>query len=89
MGLLQTVPQRMKIFPDFLKKPQCPLTDECTKKLWYIFTMEYYSVIKRNAFDSVLMKQMNLELIIQSEISQREKQISYTNAYIWNLEKWY
>ena len=88
MGLLQTLPQRMKIFPDSLKKPQCPLTDECTKKLWYIFTMEYYSVIKRNAFDSVLMKQMNLELIIQSEISQREKQISCINAYVWILERW-
>ena len=73
MGLLQTVPQRMKIFPDFLKKPQCPLTDECTKKLWYIFTMEYYSVIKRNAFDSVLMRYMNLEPSIQSELSQKEK----------------
>ena len=58
------------------------------KGLWYIFTMEYYSTIKRNALESVLMKQMNLELIIQSEISQREKQISCINAYIWKLERW-
>ena len=58
------------------------------KGLWYIFTMEYYSTIKRNALESVLMKQTNLELIIQSEISQREKQISCINAYIWKLERW-
>ena len=51
--------------------------------------MEYYSVIKRNAFESVLMRWMNLEPIIQSEVSQGEKQISYINAYIWNLERWY
>ena len=58
------------------------------KGLWYIFTMEYYSTIKRNALESVLMKQTNLELIIQGEISQREKQISCINAYIWKLERW-
>ena len=49
-------------------------------------TMEYYSAIKRNAFESVLMRWMNLEPIIQSEISQKEKNISYINAYTWNLE---
>ena len=43
------------------------------KKLWYIHTMEYYSAIKRNAFESVLMRWMNLEPIIQSKVSQREK----------------
>ena len=51
--------------------------------------MEYYSAMKRNAFESVLMRWMNLEPIIQSEVSQGEKQISYINAYIWNLERWY
>ena len=70
------------------KQTRCPSTDEWIKKLWHIYTMEYYSAIKRNAFDSVLMKQMNLELIIQSEISQREKQISCINAYVWILERW-
>ena len=59
------------------------------KKLWYIYTMEYYSAIKRNSFESVLMSWMNLEPVIQSEVSQKEKQISYINTYIWNLEKWY
>jgi len=46
------------------KQPRCPLTDEWIKKLWYIYTMEYYSVIKRNAFESVLMRWMNPEPIL-------------------------
>jgi len=46
------------------KQPQCPSTDEWMKKLWYIYTMEYYSVIKRNTFESVLMRWINLEPII-------------------------
>ena len=72
------------------KQPRCPLTDEWMKKLWYIYTMEHYSAIKRNAFESVLRRWMNLEPIIQSEVSQKEKdKISYFNAYIQNLEKWY
>ena len=60
------------------------------KKLWYIYTMEYYSAVKRNAFESVLMWWINLAPIIQSEVSQKEKdKISYSNTYIQNLEKWY
>ena len=55
------------------KQPRCPLTDEWIKKLWYIYTMEYYSAIKRNAFESVLMRWMNLEPIIQSKMSQKDK----------------
>ena len=51
----------------------CPSTDEWIKKLLYICTMEYYSAIKRNAFESVLMRWMNLKPIIQSEVSQKEK----------------
>ena len=50
------------------KQPRCPLTDEWIKK-WYIYTTEYYSAIKRNTFEPVLMRWMNLELIIQSEVS--------------------
>ena len=53
------------------KQPRCASTDEWRKKLWYIYTMEYYSAIKRKAFESVLMRWMNLEPIIQSEVSQR------------------
>ena len=55
------------------KQPKCPLTDEWIKKFWYIYTAECYSVIKRNTFESVLMRWMNLEPIIQSEVSQKKK----------------
>ena len=56
------------------KQPRCPLTDEWMKKLWYIYTMEYYSVVKRNTFESVIMRWMNLEPVIQSKASQKEKE---------------
>ena len=55
------------------KESRCSSTDEWIKKLWYIYTMEYYSAMKRNAFESVLMRWMNLEPMIQSEVSQKEK----------------
>ena len=55
------------------KQPRCSSTDEWIKKLWYIYTMEYYSALKMNVFYSVMMRCMNLELIIQSEVGQREK----------------
>ena len=48
-----------------LKQPRCPLTDDWIRQVWYIYTMEYYSAIKRNAYESVLMRWMNLEPIIQ------------------------
>ena len=54
------------------KKPRCPSADECIRKLWYLCTMEYYSAIKKNIFESVLMRWMKLEPIIQSEVSQKE-----------------
>ena len=54
------------------KQPRRPLADEWIK-LWYIYRMEYYSAIKKNAFESVLMRWMKLEPIIQSEVSQKEK----------------
>ena len=55
------------------KQLRCLLTDEQIKKLWYIYTMEYYSAIKRNEFESVKLRWMNLEPVIQSEVSQKEK----------------
>ena len=55
------------------KQPRRPLTDEWIKKLWYIYTMEYYTAIKRNTFESMLMRWENLEPIIQREVSQKEK----------------
>ena len=54
------------------KQLRCPSTDEWMK-LWYKNTMEYYLAIKRNVFESVLMRWMNVEPIIQSEVSQKEK----------------
>ena len=50
------------------KQPRCPSADECIRKLWYIYTMEYYSAIRKNTFESILMR-----WIIQSEVSQNEK----------------
>ena len=63
------------------KPLRCPSIDEWIKKLWYICTMEYYSVMKRNTFESVLMRWMNLEPIIQSEVSQKEKYNIQTHIY--------
>ena len=55
------------------KQPRCPSANEWIRKLWCIFTMEYYSAIKKNTFESVLIGWMKLEPIIQSEVSQKEK----------------
>ena len=55
------------------KQPRCPSADQWIRKLWYIYTTEYYSAIKKNTFESVLMRWMKLELIIQSEVSWKEK----------------
>ena len=68
------------------KQPRCPLADEWIRKLWYIYTMECYSAIKKNVFESVLMRWMKLEPIIWSK-SERKTTIQYINAYIWDLER--
>ena len=69
------------------KQPTCPSTDEWIKKLWYIHTIEYYSAIKRNAFESVLMRWMNLEPIIESEVSQKEKDKYHILMCIYGIKK--
>ena len=69
------------------RQPRCPSTDEWIKKLWYIHTMEYYSAIKKNTFDAVLMRWMKLESIIQSEISQKEKDKYHILTHIYGIEK--
>ena len=69
------------------KQPKCPSTDEWIK-MWYIYTMEYYSAIKRNEIGSFVETWMDLETVIQSEVRKR-KQISYINVCMWNLEKRY
>jgi len=76
------------------KQPRCLLADEWIRKLWYIYTVEYYSAIKKNAFESVLMRWMKLEPIIQSEVNtntiytERKTPIQYINTYIENLGRW-
>ena len=55
------------------KQPKCPSTDEWIKKMWYVYTMEYYSPIKRNKIGSFVETWMDLEAVIQSEVSQKEK----------------
>ena len=65
------------------KQPRCPSADEWIRKLLYIYTMEYYSAIKKNAFESVLMSWMKLEPITLSK-SERKIPIQYINPYIWN-----
>ena len=67
------------------KQPRCPLTDEWIKKWWYIYTTEYYSAMKRNAFESVLMQWMSLESIMQSEMSQKEKDKYHILMHIYRI----
>ena len=67
------------------KQPRCPSTDEWIKKMWSIYTMEYYSAIKRNTFESVLVRWMNLESIIQSEVSQKEKGKYHILTHIYGI----
>ena len=58
------------------------MRDKWVKKMWYIYVMEYYSAIKKNKFESVLVKWINQNPVIQSEVSQKER-----NTYTWNLEE--
>ena len=55
------------------KQPKCPSTEEWIKRLWYLYTMEYYSAIKRNKLGSFVKTWMDLETVMQSEVSQKEK----------------
>ena len=67
------------------KQPRCPLADEWIRKLWYIYTMEYYSAIKMNAFESVLKTWMNVEPTIQSEVSQKEEDKYHILTHIYGI----
>ena len=55
------------------KQPKYPLTDEWIKKVWHIYRMEYYSTVKRNEIELFVVRWMNLESVIQSEVSQKER----------------
>ena len=67
------------------KQPRCPSADEWIRKLWYIYTMEYYTAIKKNTIESVLMRWIKLEPIIQSEVSQKEKQQYSILTHIYGI----
>ena len=69
------------------EQPRSPSTDKWIKKLLYIYTMEYYSAIEWNTFESVLMRWMNLEPIIQSEVSQKEKEKYHILMHIYGIQK--
>ena len=55
------------------KQPKCPSIDEWIKKMWHVYTMEYYSAIKRNKSELFVVRWMDLETVIQSEVCQKEK----------------
>ena len=69
------------------RQPRCPSVDEWMRKLWYIYTMEYNSAIKQNAFESVLMRWMKLEPIIQNKVSQKEKHQYSILMHIYGIQK--
>ena len=67
------------------KQPRCPSADKWIRKLWYIYTMEYYSAIKKNTFESVLMRWMKLEPMIESEVSQKDKRQYRILTHIYGI----
>ena len=69
------------------KQPRCPSADKWVRKLWYIYTMEYYSAIKKDSYESVLMRWMKLEPIIQSEVSQKDKDQYGILTHIYGIQK--
>ena len=69
------------------KQPRCPSADEWIRKLWYTYRMEYYSAIKKNALESVLMRWMKLEPNIQSKVSQKEKHQYSILTHIYGIWK--
>ena len=69
------------------KQPRCPSADKWIRMLWYIYTMECYSAIKKSTFESVLMRWMKLEPIIQNEVNQKEKHQYSILMYIYGIYK--
>ena len=69
------------------KQPKCPSTDEWIKKMWHIYTMEYYSVIKRNEIELFVARWMDLETVIESEVSQKEKNKYRMLTHIYGIKK--
>ena len=67
------------------KQSKCPSTDEWIKKMWHIYTMEYYSAIKRNEIEVFVVRSMDLESVLQSEVSQKEKNKYRTLTHIYGI----
>ena len=66
-------------------QPKCPSTDEWIKKMWYIYTMEYYSALKRNEIELFLVTWMDIETVIQGEVSQKEKNKYHTLTHVYGI----
>ena len=69
------------------KQPKRPSTDEWIKKMWHIYTMEYYSAIKRNKIELFVVRWMDLETVKQSEVSQKEKNKYRVLTHIYGILK--
>ena len=67
------------------KQPKCPLTEELIKKMWHIYKMEYYSAIKRNEIELFAVRWIDLETVIQSEVSQKEKNKYHMLTHIYGI----
>ena len=92
---LKTTHELQCLLQHYLQQPgdgsnlKCSSREKQIKTMWYVYTMEYYSAIKRNGTVPFAETWMDLETVTQSEVSQRQKKKLYINAYMWNLEKWY
>ena len=82
--VLQSSTAALFIITRTWKQPKCPLTDEWIKKIWHMYTAEYYSAIKKNETMPFAPTQMSLEMITLNH-SERERQIPYI-TYVWNLK---
>ena len=75
--------------PRSWKQPKCPSTEEWIKKTWYTYTIEYYSVIRKNEIMSFAVTWMDLEIVILSEVRQRMRNIVLYCLYAVSKKKWY
>ena len=67
------------------KQPKCPSSDEWIKQMWHIYTMQYYSAIRRNEMEVFVVRWMELESVIQSEVSQKEKNKYSMPTHIYGI----
>ena len=75
----------MATVPKLCKEPRCPSTDEWTRKIWSIYTMEYYASIRKDEYPTSVATWTGLEEIMLSEISEAESQLSYDFTYLWSI----